>query len=191
MADEFTDSPYQPDEALWEDLEEKIPEWAAEPEVPSTPNTPRCAIPMCGDSDQDLLRLGCAHFLHPGCMSKVLKATRNPQCPMCRDGYLTRMRQIVESSPFGRQRAPEPPHSFVPPPDTYGPPDPPFRPPNATRYGEQFDPTPRGTPISYGGRFRYQDRNNPNQHQATPGPPPRPAIGKINMMGLEALQYMR
>ena len=188
MADELTDAPYKPDEDLWEDVKiPQVPEWAEEPEVPATPTAPRCAIPMCGDSGLELLRLGCAHHLHVGCISKIFKATRNPQCPMCRDDYLSRIRQIVETSPFG-VAAPASPFIM---PDTYGPPDPPFRPPNATRYGEQFDPTPRGSPISYGGRFRHQDRHNANQHMAETGPPPQPAIGKVNMMGLEARQFLR
>ena len=198
MTDEITDSPYKSDEDLWEDTEQStdvpteqltdVPKWAAEPSIPITPTTPRCAIPMCGDSSPELIRLGCTHHLHAGCMSKILKTTRNPQCPMCRDGYLSRMRQIIEASRFQEE---SPPYDFALPQDTYGPAEPIHQPQNSTRYGERFDPTPRGEPVSYGGRFRNYDRHNENQRTAGMGPPPVPAKGKVNMMGLEALQYMR
>lgn len=205
------DTPYTPSEDLWVDSTDtsldittevteipSVPDWVGKPSVPATTGEPRCALAMCGDKNTHLLMLGCGHHLHQGCMSKILKATRYPECPMCHDGYLSRIRQIVESNPFTVSAA-LPPKSGIPidpftmPTDTYGPPDsqPPYRPPGATRYGEQFDTTPRGEPISYGGRFRHMDRHNANQRTAEAGPPPCQPIGKVNMMGLEARQFLR
>lgn len=195
------DTPYTPDEVLWEDTTEEtsiasVPEWAGEPSVPVASDSPRCAVPMCGEENPNLLRLGCVHYLHEGCMSKIFKATRHPECPMCHDGYLAQMRRIVESSSFTTVVNPPSVSAlsidpFVMPIDSYGPPEP-IRPPGATRYGEQFDPTQRSEPISYGGRFRHMDRHNANQHTAQLGPTPcQPFNSRVNMMGLEARQSQR
>lgn len=200
------DVPFQPTDDLWEDTEapfQPVPEWAKEeeetpvtpdpPAVPHTPEGPRCAIPMCGGVGAPLISLGgCTHHLHEVCLGRVLKANPNPMCPMCRNPYLSHMRRIIEANPYRTQpkaySQPLPDDSY----DPYGPPDSaPYRPRNATRYGERYDPTPQGRPVSYGTRFRTRQETT-RPPTPPPGPSPiHPGTNKISMMGLEYLQLTR
>lgn len=195
-ADE-TEETFQPASDLWEDVLEpapeetdetlqKVPEWAEEPEVPPSATTPRCAVPMCGDSSTDLLSLPCTHSLHESCLRSILVTTRDPQCPMCRDEYLARLRRIFDTSHYAHAPGRVAPQTFDYnnlPPDTYGPPEPPPpRPPvNARRYGK----------VDVGG---YQSRYRAEAGQRPAfngGPPPKRYPDGRAKLGIERLSHRR
>lgn len=181
------ETPADPIESLWEDNEStpfrQVPEWAQdepeptvvqeapEPEVPPVPRQPRCAIPMCGGRSGELLPLGCAHYLHSECLGRLLRATRYPECPMCRNPYLTHMRRVFEQNRFADR---QPTQREAP------------RPPNVTRYGERYNPEPLSRPISYGSRHQM----NVPEARAPQLPGPLPGHKLAPQMGLEALRMM-
>ena len=164
---------------------QEVPEWAEEPKVPSSPTRPRCAVPMCGDSGTDMLSLPCSHSLHESCLRSILVTTVEPQCPMCRDESLARLRRIFETSRYAHA-----PHQVAPqtfdynhlPPDTYGPPQPaPLRlPVTARRYGK----------VDVGG-YQSRYRAEAGQRPANEGPPPKKYPDGRAKLGVERLSHLR
>lgn len=70
---------------------------------PMSSPCPACAIPNCGVEDRHLFPCCGAvpsHCLHLECLGRLFETNDDPCCPLCRDGYLSLIKNFCIKNPY-------------------------------------------------------------------------------------------
>lgn len=69
-------------------------------------NQEPCVIPYCDFSTQShtgddckLVPICKSHLIHIGCLKQLLTKDKAPKCPICRDDYLSQLKDLITENP--------------------------------------------------------------------------------------------
>ena len=73
-----------------------------------------CAIPYCefkdvnehDDVDSKLMPICKSHAVHLGCFKMLLKKEKLPKCPICRDDYISHIKDLIDENPHEKRMEP-------------------------------------------------------------------------------------
>ncbi len=74
--------------------------------------TSECAIPFCDfkdiseGNDAKLIPICKSHLLHVGCLKKLLQKEKLPKCPVCRDDYVSFLKDLIVDNPPEKRMEP-------------------------------------------------------------------------------------